>query len=949
MNFKKTALASAIALTLATGSVMATTTTVGGEFILDKATINAGGTINLALLGLDSSGAVDRFGEQQGSVIIAVVNTIKGEIVGGSTYPGATPDDPRPSSGQFTSQVRYFRLNQGNGQVSINYPVTATGTDSVTITLQERIPTTGGGVEFKTIASAERVVTINPPSSAPKALNVVEFKASALDPEKALGTTDDGIWADGITGKMTAGVAGAQIIVESENPSAAGELTVTLRKGSTSVPYTTQMQLGKAIVTLDNKVTSAGKYYIEATFKGFDGNSVDLLYPDTVEVISTGLPRSIVLSANKQRLNVNAGQGATVSATLKDEYGNTTTSRAGTAITVEVKDANTTTTGVAAFDIPVGVGASKGSYQIGVAGSSAFTKASTASLVGTALSGPNRTTVSGITASAPLAISAVEKTLVVSPLFTTAQMAGTEFKAFTVVTSDNNANVGPITIQNTTTSESLTVNRDPSTNVVQGFFKTATDGATYLISDSTGVYAQQLVDAAGIIRAAATNVELRNAHNQKVTSVYAGTIASSTDRAAYIPERSLKMFDTFGNSVTPGSPGGTGTFTASSTNSISVSYMGTGTASAGIPDLSPGGVVEVRYATVGTKAFSGTDNIALAFDKPGLGTNNITVTTNVSAPEKLTAINAYITQDKIPTNSEVALTVEILDQDGNPYPTTDVTVLFNDGLTGEGVIQNPDVRDLSGNIIATGQQLFTTAGSRKVLVVGAGAVEGTFKLTFRNPDGSVKAERTFTVASAYEGQCSTSNLSACTTQVDCESALGFFAGDKCSVRPELTSTGSVFDPTTGEVTEGTLDFFGGIYQALKAGDGFTKTAVLSCYGPNNPVSIQAAFQVDPADVGKGGEVLIVGLLTIGEFNFSGWYMMDLNNIVTWDGMSLAGLTAAKEVGELPSLYSSVLYQGQFYIGGLLNLYVGYRNPAGKVVFSSSAIQANIVNTDTCPN
>ncbi len=159
---KKTILASAIALALVgSPAVWATTSTIEGQFILDKTAIGAGGSVNLALLGLDSSGKVDRFGEQNGSVIMAVVNSIKGTVVGGSATPGAQPNDidpkdgkPIPKGGDFASTVAYVRLEQGNGKAYISYPADASGEDSVTISLQERVASTGGGVEFKPIGSS---------------------------------------------------------------------------------------------------------------------------------------------------------------------------------------------------------------------------------------------------------------------------------------------------------------------------------------------------------------------------------------------------------------------------------------------------------------------------------------------------------------------------------------------------------------------------------------------------------------------------------------------------------------------------------------------------------------------------------------------------------------------------------------------------------------------------
>ncbi len=82
---KKTALASAIALaTLASGPVWAETTTIGGNFIFDRTEVEAGGKVNIALLGLNAQGEVDTQGDASDSTIMAMVKTDLGEISGGS-------------------------------------------------------------------------------------------------------------------------------------------------------------------------------------------------------------------------------------------------------------------------------------------------------------------------------------------------------------------------------------------------------------------------------------------------------------------------------------------------------------------------------------------------------------------------------------------------------------------------------------------------------------------------------------------------------------------------------------------------------------------------------------------------------------------------------------------------------------------------------------------------
>jgi PKD repeat protein len=382
MKMKRTALATAIVLTVAGGPVLAETSTVSSQFILDKTEIATGSDaiINLSLLGLDKNGRVDLEGEGNGSTIIAVVETELGTINGGDIYPGATPDDPTPTGGQFSAELRYIRLVQGKGQVSITYSPETIGdtvrTDIVKVRLQERVPTAGGGVNFVDIgASVEKTITINPLAIDPEGLRIAGFKPASVDPR---GKTDcytetnlsgdivnppdpqkDGcakpmfdsvIFAnkidDGIQGGMMAGQEGAQILVLADNPNATGEVTVTLtskEENDESVEYvfSDRMVRGQAIITLDQSVTKTnakmtyGEYYMEATFEGFDRSSVDLVYPDILTVWSTGIPRGLKLGADKKRIawadfdnlvdpNSQVSQGAELMVQLLDEFGNAT-------------------------------------------------------------------------------------------------------------------------------------------------------------------------------------------------------------------------------------------------------------------------------------------------------------------------------------------------------------------------------------------------------------------------------------------------------------------------------------------------------------------------------------------------------------------------------------------------------------------------------------------------
>ncbi len=144
MKTKNTALATAIALSLATGGfltssqVWADTSTRTLQTVVDRQVaddgfiyVTAGETINLSMLGLDQYGKLDTLGEQYGAIIFAAVNTNKGEIFEGSNTPGEREENANPLFGQFAmdppqekpfNNLKYVRLEQGAGRVFVYYP-----------------------------------------------------------------------------------------------------------------------------------------------------------------------------------------------------------------------------------------------------------------------------------------------------------------------------------------------------------------------------------------------------------------------------------------------------------------------------------------------------------------------------------------------------------------------------------------------------------------------------------------------------------------------------------------------------------------------------------------------------------------------------------------------------------------------------------------------------------
>ncbi len=831
MNMKKTAFASALALALASSSAWAadcadpsvglgkdvnvgfTTYTCSGQFILDKVTVRAGETVNLALMGLNKNNEVDRFGEQGGSVIMGVVNTVQGQIsavpVGGGVWneqgdktPGATPNDSKPGYGNFASQVRYIRLDQGNGQISIYYPPEATGEDILTLTLQERRATANGGVEFNVITKAEKVVKIEPPSDNPGALYITAFMAPLGD-EKGMSDTDSG---DGIYGTMTAGASGAEVVIVARNDRAAGAITLTLSKGDTKLTYTGKMTRGVAKINLDSNVKLAGSYYIKAEFAGFDGSSVGMVNADKVYVYPTGKPTKLKLTSVKSRISEKVeGGGTEVWGQLLDVYGNSTSNRAGSEVRFIIKDGN----GIAsssALDLtvpasdPNGMAVARTNDNIlgNVAGE---VKEGIVSLVATAAHADN-TPNSAIAASDPLEIQVVKESVTAvlhSELAAmvglgTSPLAGNEFKAFVIGTTDG-ANPGQIVLKNLTTKEELTVNPNADKEV-EALFKKATAGNRYLLSDKQGKYGQTVVVGTGISTAASTLVDVRNAHGEVQTKIIPWFDNDAKTYVTVVPEIAFNMTDAFGNQTTPGIETVTGSFYLKSSNGT-VAYN-TLEGDRGVPSRAPGYYPTVTYTAMGESAFVGEDVIDVTFTKPGLGTTETKIKSPIEGINKLKAFGAYIEQLKIPVNSEVALAVEALGTDGDVF--TDVAsarVKFNiseeDGLLEsfkmyEVYGETDSLTSWGGQEVFDGQTLnFGESGGRKVFQVEGGPKEGKFTVTFSdiNEAGVSPVTLEFEVTGQLvEPVCSATDPTACKTEEECTAVNGAWdaATSSCSVK-----------------------------------------------------------------------------------------------------------------------------------------------------------------------
>lgn len=912
MNMKKTLFASAMALALASSSGWAaecanpdaalgkgenvgfTTYTCKGQFILDKTEVRAGETVNLALMGLDAADKVDRFGEQGGSVIMGVVNTVKGQInpvpyMDGNTYaqgsktPGAKPDSSEPGYGSFASQVSYIRLAQGNGQVSIYYPPEATGDDILTLTLQERRATANGGVEFNVIAKAEKIVKIAPPSDNPMGLDIAAFVSPMNDIQ---GISDDDS-TDGIYGKMTAGASGAEVHVKARNDRAAGPVTLTLTNGKTALTYSGKMVRGYAKVNLDSNVKLSGKYYAKAQFGTFAGSSVDMIYPDVIYVSPTGKPSKLKLTSAKTRISEKLdGGGSEIWGQLLDVYGNPTSNRTGEEVRFTIKDEKAIASG-SALDLYVPAGdpngktmARSGDNILGNA--TGEVKEGIISLVATAAM-PDGSPNSSISASDPVEIQVVKEALLgtLNAQFNAAMLAGNEFKAFTISTTDN-GNPGQIIIKQLSTSEELTVNPNADKEV-EALFKIATAGSRYLLSDKVGKYGQTIVDGFGIKTAATTLVELRNAHGEVQTEV---APVFNNDNKTYVtalPEIAFKMTDAYGNPVTPGIESVTGSFYLNSSNGT-VAYN-TPETDRGIPSRDPGYKPTVTYKATGEDAFVGEDTIGVTFTKPGLGTAQMQVKSAVAGINKLKEFKASIEQNKIPVNSEVALTVEAIGSDDDLFMGESTARVKFNVSEADGLLETFKVYEVYGQANSTswggmeivdGQTLdFGMSQGRKVFLIEAGPVEGKFTLTFTDANetgASAVTQELEVTTQLVEPVCSATDPTACKTEAECTAANG--AWDAATNSCKVKDTGcSAENPTACTTEESCVATGAAIY--LK---GYTNVTD-GCYGvPTDPTETVANIIYKDGTRTPAEGYFAGGVLVDGKFSKSEKVSSDLGKV-----------------------------------------------------------------------
>ncbi len=973
---KKTALASAIALaTLASGPVWAETTTIGGNFIFDRTEVEAGGKVNIALLGLNAQGEVDTQGDASDSTIMAMVKTDLGEIRGGSDTRGG------PLPGYFASSTKFILLSKGLGRVFIWYPHETKGEDTVEVTLLERYKTASGATDYRNITNAEQKVTITPVSTEPEGLAIESFTPSESDSH---GKADEcSLWSKeypcGLYGEMTAGQSSGKIKVKAKNEYGIGTVKVTLTyKGhlhpeeeAPTHSYTANMVKGEATITLDGQVTKAGEYFIEATVEDAGYSSVGLVYPDILKVWSTGVPKKLKLWADKERIanpdftktitNDQIKQGTHIMGSLEDVYGNMTTNcvpqknedtgafacTAGGEINFSIADTNDPdVVNGAKLNLHIPAGAQEGKTvaksgdailgnESGEIVKRDVNKALTASLVATAKDSAGKV-ISTIANSDTLAIKVVERSLAATALFSTDQRAGNEFEAFKVVVIGNVGQpvgkAGAVAVKNTRTMEESVAAPDTTNNVLVSFEKQTWGNKEYLISDQAGSYAQVKVEAAGIKPAKIKKVEFQNAHGQAVTDVPPAEITPDKKYMTRIPEVSFKLFDQYGNMKTGEQPltaAITGTFKASTSNAESITYF-TSSGSEGVPGRFVEGDgrvyhVHLTYAATGSKAFAGQDTINLSFTEAPLFP--FSLTTTIPAYSGLKGIKSHLSaiDDTIPVNSEVAMTVDVLDGDGKRFVDPDrdaktgVTVTIG-GQEGDNV--EPTVTEIwwepmkpseeecvaaegtftEGKCVLTEEQCessslggvwmkgdcmaqmdrqvgngdtldFAETWGRKVFVLNAGPDKGQFSLTFTSADDStIKETKTLKVSKTEPPKCepgSTDEKLMCNYADQCQAAMGIFTDKACKAASSLGAV-DIYDP----------QYLTKEKHAVFQGGSFNVDNADASYGQINNIELRdvirlaGVIKVDDEDIGKQADIFVLILhinLNYGPPWFYKWF------------------------------------------------------------------------------
>ena len=750
------------------------TTTVGMDVTMSTDSVGENTRIvNLGIMGLDELGNVDVNAEAGGSTIVASVSSVLGDVlVDPSTWSDGSRVD-RPNPGTFAASTKYVSITQGDGSVAIQYPNSASGTDTITVTLYEVRTIYGGSYESREIASKTMNVAVNPVSAKAGVLGIVDIAGT----QHATPGTD---LEKGLAGGMQAGATGNTITVEAFNKTGdagdytqdtnySGAVTLTFydEKGTEYKTLSGYMDSGEAQIAIPSSFTKAGTYEVVATTD--DGltsrlQDADVTDPATADgrnflTITSDVPKKLELStdmtvvaANMDDASVGTANRAQVTVTLLDEYGNKTINPAAAPINVTLSDTKNI------IYIPNGAAGQDATVTVPIMPGSATASfyAETANTTGTSVLTAK---ASGLTTSDPLSIKVVTDYIEATGSFSAAaNKVGFQWNLFeetdgttahgiarrnvTAGTNDAFAGGERFLVKNVATDETSpesqavdnSAGTTPAANLPVTFNKPATNAEL----QASGFIIKQVAEEVGSLRiapAAANTAIAITADVAKAAKYFASNEKGEgyllTSPIAYFPAGSskaqlvldlaqIRAFDGLGNMLT----------TDGEEGNVKVSSAKGTVSNTGYVNYGAGGTtLTIDYPADA----SGSDTLTFTFDKTSIADFNDGQSITVQLPAAVADAAGYMVtpeQDTftVPVNGILPIDIYPVDSDGNVITDREGFTLEMEGGFQAYVPKNTA---LPGKLVGNGSNSGTNVG-RYALRIVAGGEAGTFPLTVKS-------------------------------------------------------------------------------------------------------------------------------------------------------------------------------------------------------------------------
>ncbi|AUI70138.1 InlB B-repeat-containing protein [Beggiatoa leptomitoformis] len=216
----------------------------------------------------------------------------------------------------------------------------------------------------------------------------------------------------------------------------------------------------------------------------------------------------------------------------------------------------------------------------------------------------------------------------------------------------------------------------------------------------------------------------------------------------------------------------------------------------------------------------------------------------------------------------------------------------------------------------------------------SGSCSGTSTAMIVTVDSAKSCTAAFTTTTSQEGSCF-------------DTQKGILLDGVCKPAQPVLATAVA---ASGEGVATTAEIVGGV--SVNNGTTYLNPSNTTMA---DDVVVAGHIKVASEDVGKTADIIVAGLLTIGDQFF--WYMLDGKNntcdlcIAAWNFdsrdivKSLGQLTAQKTGVSLPAYYPIKIYASKFAAPGVLQLFIGYRitsgTDTGKLVFNAVPIDTTI--------